>query len=98
MSVLIVFGKCFCFENFQKFQKTVQLYFGDSTSQVKPIASPQSRAYTEAFGDSLASQGPSCEKDLEIFQNFGFLGSSQLSLATCSRVEAPVASLTQNGS
>ena len=59
---------------------------------------PQSRAYAEALGNSLAGQGPSREKDLENFQNFGFLAFSQLNLVTYSRVEAPVTSLTQNGS
>ena len=47
------------------------------------------------FGDSLANQGPSREKDLEKFQNFGFVTFSQLNLVTDSRVEAPVASFTQ---
>ena len=47
------------------------------------------------FGDSLANQGPSREKDLEKFQNFGFVTFSRLNLVTDSRVEAPVASFTQ---
>ena len=51
---------------------------------------------TLPFGNSLAGQGPSHEKDLKNFQNFGFLGFSQLNLATGSRVETPVVSFTQN--
>ena len=49
------------------------------------------QAYTEGSGDSLASQGSSHKKDLEFFQKFGFLDFSQLSLATCLRVEGSVA-------
>ena len=86
LSVLNVFGKCFCFEKSQKFQKLCNF-----SSWVKLVAS-----LLRSFRDSLASQAPSREKDLEKFQNFGFLGFSQFSLATGSRVEAPVASFTQN--
>ena len=50
------------------------------------------------FGDSLANQGPSREKDLENFQKSGFLGLSQLKLATDSQVEALIARFTQNDS
>ena len=53
----------------------------------------QSRAYTEGFCNSLAGHSPSREKDLEFSQKFGFLDFSRLSLATCSRVEAPIARL-----
>ena len=52
----------------------------------------------KALGDSLSSQGPSREKDLEKFQKLGFLGFLRLSLATGSRVEAPVMRFTQNDS
>lgn len=51
----------------------MHLWFGDSASRVKQVVSPQSRAYTKALGDSLESQEPSCEKDLEKFQKYGFL-------------------------
>ena len=43
--------------------------------------------------DSLVSQAPNREKDLEKFQFSGFLAFSQLTLTTGSRVEALVASL-----
>ena len=36
-------------------------------SWVKPVTRPQSRAYSEALGDSLASHSTSREKDLEKF-------------------------------
>ena len=70
-SVLIIFGKCFCFEKFQKFQKLC-----NPVLTTLPHESSKSRAYTEALGNSLASQGPSHGKDLEKFQKSGFLGFS----------------------
>ena len=73
-SVLIIFGKCFCFEKFQKFQKFQKLC--NPVLTTLPHESSKSRAYTEAFGNSLASQGPSHGKDLEKFQKSGFLGFS----------------------
>ena len=57
---------------------------------------PQSQAYSEALGDSLVSQGPSREKHLENFQKSRCLAFLRLNLATSSRVEALVASFTQN--
>ena len=80
LSVLIVFGKYFCFEKFQKLCNSVltTLFCGSS----------QSRAYIEALGNSLVGQAPSREKDLEIFWKSRFLGFSWLSLATGSRAEA----------
>ena len=48
---------------------------------------------TRSSRNSLASQAPSREKDLEKFQFSGFLAFSQLTLTTSSRVEALVASL-----
>ena len=61
------FGKVFWFEKCQKFQKTVQPYFGDL-----PYGSSQLRAYIEGFCDSLAGQSPSHKKDLDFFKNLGF--------------------------
>ena len=66
----------------------MQLYFGDSLSRVTPIAS-----LLKSSRNSLASQAPNREKDLEKFQFSRFLSFSRLTLATGSRVEAPVASL-----
>ena len=60
------FWKVFCFENCQKFSKTVRPCFGD-LPRSQASCMPQSRAYTEGFRDSLAGQSPSCEKDLEFF-------------------------------
>ena len=96
LSVLVVFGKCFCFGKISKISKTVQPYFGNCASWVKQVASPQLRVYTKAPGDSLEGQGPSHEKYLENFQKSGFFGFSRLSLASDSRVEAPIARFTQN--
>ena len=93
LSVLIVFGKCFCFENCQKFQK---LY--NPILATLPHESSKLWAYTKAPGSSLAGQGPSREKDLEKFQKSGFLGFLWLSLATSSQVEALVVRFTQNDS
>ena len=64
--------------------------------RVNLVTYPQSRSYTKGFCDSLAGQSPSHEKDLEIFQNSGFLNVSRLGLATCSPVEAPVVRLYIN--
>ena len=66
----------------------MQLCFSDSLSRVKPITS-----LLKSSRNSLASQDPSREKDLEKLQFSGFLSFSRLTLATGSRVEAPVASL-----
>ena len=82
--------KVFCFKKFQKLCNFVLVTL--------PCESSQSRAYTEALDDSLVGQGPSRKKDLEKFQKSRFLAFSRLRLATCSGVEAPVVSLTQNGS
>ena len=59
LSVLIVFGKYFFFEKFQKLCNSVltTLFYGSS----------QSRAYIEALGNSLVGQAPSRKKDLENF-------------------------------
>ena len=64
--------------------------------RVNLVTYPQSRSYTKGFCDSLAGQSPSHEKDLEIFQNSGFLNVSRLGLVTCSRVQAPVVRLYRN--
>ena len=60
----------------------MQLYFGDFDQQVKPVSSAQSRAYTEALGESLAGQALNREKDLEKFLKSGFLAFLLLMLAT----------------
>ena len=63
LSILIVFGKYFCFEKFQKLCKLVLV-----TCLVgQANRTPQSQAYTKGFCNSLVSQSPSHEKDLEIF-------------------------------
>ena len=87
------FLKVFLFWKFSNISKIVQLYFGDSVSQVKPVMSSQSRAYTKALGNSLVGQAPSHEKDLEKFLKSGFLAFSRLCLAISLRVEAPITSL-----
>ena len=82
-------------QKYQKFQKLCCPVLA-TWSQVNLVAFLQSRAYTKGFCDSLAGQSPSHEKDLEIFQNSGFLNVSRLGLATCSPVEAPVVRLYRN--
>ena len=56
------FWKVFFFRKFSKISKTMQPCSSDL-----PRRSSQSQAYTKGFCDPLASQGPSCEKDLENF-------------------------------
>ena len=56
------FWKVFLFWKFSKISKIVQPCSSDL-----PHRSSQSQAYTKGFCDSLAGQGPSCEKDLENF-------------------------------
>ena len=65
--VLVVFGKCFNFEkNFKNFKKLCNPVLATCLAG-QASRMPQSRAYTEGFHDSLAGQGPSHKKDLEIF-------------------------------
>ena len=71
----------------------MQLCFNDSLYQVIKVKRPHSQAYSEALRDSLASQAPSHEKDLEKFQKSGFSKFSQLMFATCLQVEALVVRL-----
>ena len=66
MSVLIVFGKSFVFAKISKISKTVLPSSGDLVAG-QASHMPQSQAYIEDFRDSLVGQGPSHEKDLEIF-------------------------------
>ena len=66
----------------------MQLCFSDSLSRVKPITS-----LLKSSRNSLASQDPSREKDLEKLQFSGFLSFSRLTLATGLQVEVPDTSL-----
>ena len=71
-NILVVFGKCFCFEKFQKIQKFLTLLFGDSlmshANRKAPVASLH-----RSFHDSLASKTSSREKHLEKFSKiWGF--------------------------
>ena len=66
-----------------------RLCLASQASRETPVAS-----LLRSFHDSLASQAPSREKDLEKFQKSWFLGFSQLNFATGSRVEAPVTRFT----
>ena len=91
------FWKVFLFGKISKNFKNCATQFwrlclAGQASRAPPIAS-----WLNLIRDSLASQGPSREKDLENFQKSGFLAFSWLSLATCLQVEAPVASFTQIG-
>ena len=62
------FWKVFLFWKFSKFSKIVHLYFGDSTSQVKPVVRPQSRAYSEALATLWRVKLPIAKKTLKKFQ------------------------------
>ena len=69
LSIFSCFWKEFCFENFQKIQNFLQLYFGDSlvghANRKAPVAS-----LLRSSCNSLANESPSHEKHLEIvFQN-----------------------------
>ena len=59
----------FCFENFQNFKNCATLFWRvtltGQASRETLIAS-----LLKSSRDSLASQSPSCEKDLKKFQNF----------------------------
>ena len=72
LSVLVVFGKSFVFAKMSKVSKTMLPYSGSSVAGWSSRMS-QSRAHTEIFRGSLASQCPSHEKYLEYFSKFGFL-------------------------
>ena len=95
LSVLVVFGKYFAFAKIVKnFKNSVVLFWRLGCGSVQ-LHAPNREHYLENIRDSLAGQSPGREKYLENFSKFGFLGFSQLRLATCSRMEAPVASVTQ---
>ena len=89
LSILVVFGKSFIFAKISKISKTVLPCFGYSVVGWSSRMS-QSWAHTKIFRGSLAGHYPSREKYLEYFSNFEFSCFSQLSLATCSRMEGPV--------
>ena len=90
LSVLIVFGKYFVLKIFKSYVTLFwRLCLSSQASRKTPVAS-----LLKSFCDSLASQAPSHKKDLEKFQNFGFLGFSQLCLVTGSLVEAPIMRFT----
>ena len=93
LSVLVVFGKYFVFAKMvQKFQKLFCPVLA-TQSRVEPIACPSCKSITEIFHDSLVT--PWWVKDLEYFSKIGFSCFSRLRLATCSRVEGPIARGTQ---
>ena len=89
-----VFGKCFCFVFFSENPKICATLFWQLTLMGQASRETSVASLLRSSHDSLASQAPSREKDLEKFQKSWFLGFSQLSFATGSRVEAPVARFT----
>ena len=78
-----------------KISKTVQPCSGDlphrSSQSHAPVASLH-RMFSRLSGESKSQSQKGLGK---FFKNFGFLDSLQLSLATCSWVEAPTAWYTQ---
>ena len=71
LSILVVFGESFVFAKISKISKTVLPCFGDSVAGSSSRMS-QSRAHTEIFHGSLASQCLNRKKYLEYFLKFGF--------------------------
>ena len=79
------FWKVFCFENFQRIQKFLQLYFGDLLA---------GQATCKLSLKLLRLSGESVHQSRKILRKYfkisGFLAFSLLSLVTCSQVKAPV--------
>ena len=93
LSVLIVFGKFFCFENFQNFQKlciSILATLPRKSSQSWDPSHELTQKLLRLFGESSSLLRKRLWK---IFKKSGFLAFSWLSLATGSRVEALVVSL-----
>ena len=88
LSILVVFGKCFCFEKFQKIQKFYNSIFGDS------LAGHASRKLTQKLLQLPSEWVPQSRKTLrKFFKISGFWSFLRLNFVTISRVEAPVVSL-----
>ena len=66
LSILIVFGKRFCFEKFQKIQKIFNSTFWRLTHK-SWVSRPQSRGYTEVFVTLWRARLPVAKKHLENF-------------------------------
>ena len=93
LSVLIVFGKFFCFENFQNFQKlciSILATLPRKSSQSWDPSHELTQKLLRLFGESSSLLRKRLWKN---FKKSGFLAFSWLSLATGSRVEALVVSL-----
>ena len=88
-----MFWKVFWFEKCRKFQKLCSPVLATCLAG-QASHMPQLQAYIEGSRDSMASQSPSREKDLEKFSKIRVLDFSRLTLVTCSQVEAPVARVT----
>ena len=88
LSILVVFGKCFCFENFQKIQKFYNSVFGNS------LAGHANRKLTQKLLQLPGEWVPQLRKTLrKFFKISGFWSFLWLNFVTISRVEAPVVSL-----
>ena len=89
LSIFSCFWKVFCFEKFQKIQNFLQLCFGNSLTghAIHELTQKLSRLSSEWVSQSWKTFR-------KFFKIFGFFFSfSQLILAICLWVEAPIASL-----
>ena len=85
------FWKVFCFcKNFKHFKNSVALFWRLGRGLIQSHAPSLHRSFLRLTGRSTSRSQKRVRK---FFQNFGFLNFSQLGLATCLRVEAPVARL-----
>ena len=91
------FWKVYCFwkvfffcKNIKNFKNSVALFWRFDRGSIQSHAPSLHRSFLRLTGRSTSRSQKRVRK---FFQNFGFLNFSQLGLATCLRVEAPVARL-----
>ena len=96
LSVLVVFGKCFCFGKISKISKTVQPFFGNLPHGSSQLQALSHELIQKVFTIHWWVIIPVAKKTQKFFQKSGFLDFSRLRLATCSQVEAPITRCTQN--
>ena len=87
---LSVFGKCFCFEKFQNLCNSVLVTLSHESSQSQAL----SRELTQNLSRLPGESSPQSRKRLRKISNFWVFIILWLTLATSSRMEAPVASFT----
>ena len=92
------FWKVFCFfAKLSKFSKKKQCCPVLATqSRVDPVACPSHESLQKIFATHWRVNVPVMKNTQNIFQNLGFYCFSQLSLATCSRLEVLVATVLRD--